>query len=294
MLALTLLALSSVRSGVLGQLGLLPEKPAALLQRLAGIRVAPYSQRKEAVLRYRVAQQRSLVQRAAREIEALEARNADLNERQTCEEEQEANRARIATLRRDAGVAEGRVLLLKQRSATIRGKRKGFLGAVARAAETLNAAEEASAAVLFSQLRQQQDPWALIRDDFGSIARLGSNVTLAAGYLQLRGASRLGPHAAAIVARAAKLERYAPGILLAVDGYLDLIECVAPPPRSARPRACIGVKPPSGNPSFVVGRSQATPGYDLGASGRNRAALAVDPRAPRHARATLRHAPGPL
>ena len=47
---------------------------------------------------------------------------------------------------------------------------------------------------------------------------------LVAGYIGLRDAERLAPHAAAIAARITKLERYAPGILLAVDGHLGAIE----------------------------------------------------------------------
>ena len=227
------------RSGVLTQLGLIPsgKKPAAQLQWLTDnlkLRTAaPYSQRREAVLRYRVAQQRSEVEKLANEINALEARNENLRARpetsaRRCRTEEEANDERISTLRRDAGVAEGKILRLKLKLGEKKGaSRPGLLGAAARAAETLTAAEERSAAVLFSQLRRESDPWALLREDIGSIARLGSNLTLTTGYLQLMsrgGGSRLPAHAAAIIARSAKLERYAPGILLAVDGYLDLIE----------------------------------------------------------------------
>ena len=79
--------------------------------------------------------------------------------------------------------------------------------------------------MLWTRLRQA-DPWDALRQDAASLLRLGSNVTLARGYLQLSSSSRLVPHAAAIVARAAKLERHAPGILLAVDrdGILELVE----------------------------------------------------------------------
>jgi len=63
-----------------------------------------------------------------------------------------------------------------------------------------------------------------VREDTFSLLRLGSNASLVAGYASLRNAERLAPHAAAIAARAAKLERYAPGILVAVDGHLAEVE----------------------------------------------------------------------
>ena len=64
----------------------------------------------------------------------------------------------------------------------------------------------------------------LLREDTQSLLRLGSNLSLAAGYMQLRQSPTLLPHTAAIIARAAVLEQYAPGILLAIDGQLALIE----------------------------------------------------------------------
>jgi len=78
--------------------------------------------------------------------------------------------------------------------------------------------------VVWGVLRGQRDPWALLRDDTLALLRLGSNLTVVAGYARLSSSPRLMPHAAAIAARASKLERFAPGIMLAVDGYLDLIE----------------------------------------------------------------------
>ena len=222
----------SPRQAVLGTLGLLPGSPSTQPEWLKGlVKPPPYSVRKESLLRYRISQCRAEVQKLANEISALEARNQNLAQRpgRPCKTEEEANTARIATLRRDAGVAESKIIQYKLRLGAQKGAtREGFFGAAARAAEVLSASEERSAAVLFSALRRQQDPWALLREDVTSVARLGSNFTLAAGYLKLMasggGSSRLPAHAAAILARSNKLEKYAPGILLAVDGYLDLIE----------------------------------------------------------------------
>ena len=225
----------SPRQGVLGRLGLLPQgKPAAQLSWLEDvlkIKVAPFTQRKEAALRYRIAQQRAEVEKLSNEISALTARNGNLAARpgRPCRSEEEANALRITTLRRDAGVAESRIIQLKLKLGAQKGARRpGFFGAAWRAAEVITAAEERSAAVLYNSLQRQADPWAVLREDATSIARLGTNFTLAAGYIKLMasggGSSRIPAHAAAIFARSQKLEKFAPGILLAADGYLDLIE----------------------------------------------------------------------
>ncbi len=186
-------------------------------------RMIGYTRQKEAILRWRIAQQRALVDKAAREIDALEARVEKMQS--TRPQIVESIRARISQRRRDAGAAEALILGYKRRLGSAKGARRpGLLGEAARAAETFSASEERAAKVLWSALRGQADPWALLREDTFALLRLGSNLTLASGYARLSASPRLMPHAAAIVARASKLERFAPGILLAIDGYLDLIE----------------------------------------------------------------------
>ena len=185
-----------------------------------------YGKRKEVVLRWRIAQHRSMVERCAREIGGLEQRLGYAN---LSPAEENAHRVRVAVLRRDAGVEETAILRLKQRVSKVVGQdasnsRPGLLGAAARQAEIFSASEERSAKVLLSQLRRRKDPWELLREDTSSLLRLGTNFSLAAGYLKLRQSPTLLPHTAAIIARAATLERHAPGILLAVDGYLELVE----------------------------------------------------------------------
>ena len=184
------------------------------------LRAGTFSEKRRAALRWRVAQSRAAVDRATREVEALEALDAPLTE-----VEAEARGARIAELRREAGVAESRIILLKAKQRDLGFEsRKGWVGEASRSAEKFLAGEERSARVLLSQLAKVRDPWALVRQDTVSLLRLGSSPELVRGYAQLQGAPRLAPHAAAIAARATKLERYAPGILLAIDGHLEYIE----------------------------------------------------------------------
>ena len=184
-----------------------------------------FMQKRLTVLRWKVSAERAEVERAAREIAALEklgTRNA------SSDAVEEARKARVQQLRVEAGLAESRIRRLKAKLGKNGEVRPGLLGWLARNLETFLAAEESSARVLFSQLLRTKargsDPWELVRADTTSLLRLGSNLTLAAGYLQLSQSPRLVPHAAAIVARANKLERHAPGILLAVEPYLELIE----------------------------------------------------------------------
>ena len=205
---------------------------AGVLTRLFGTQAAKvkflragYGERKEAVLRWRVAQFRSMVDRTSREIEALQENAAQ----QQDEVEANAIRARIAVLRRDAGVAETRILQLRTKLSKLTGfpldaSRPGMLGAARRNAEILSATEERSARVLFNQILRTENPWELIRQDSGALLRMGANVSLVANAMKLSQSPTLMPHTAAIVARANKLERFAPGILVAVDGYLPLIE----------------------------------------------------------------------
>ena len=53
---------------------------------------------------------------------------------------------------------------------------------------------------------------------------MGTSPKLVSQTIQLKSSRRLIPHAAAIAIRAATLERWAPGILISVDGYLDFVE----------------------------------------------------------------------
>ena len=82
---------------------------------------AGYTKRKVTVLRWRVAQQRSMVERAAREIGALEGKLQTSAETLSKQEEL-AFGARISTLRREAGVAESKILLLKTKLGKVVGK----------------------------------------------------------------------------------------------------------------------------------------------------------------------------
>ena len=182
------------------------------LQRLLGGEQG-FTAKRRAVLRWRIAERRAEVERCSRELEALAAREYRAG-RPEAPAVRVARQERVAQLRRAAGQAEASILRYKARLGAE--ERPGWLGVAARAAETFTASEERSARVLWTRLRQA-DPWDALRQDAASLLRLGSNVTLARGYLQLSSSSRLVPHAAAIVARAAKLERHAPGILLAVD-----------------------------------------------------------------------------
>ena len=205
---------AGARAGVIGRLFPMLKGTERVL------RAGTFSEKRRAALRWRVAQSRASVDRATREIQALEALDAPLTE-----VEAEARGARIAELRREAGVAESRIILLKAKQRQLGFEsRKGWVGEASRSAEKFLAGEERSARVLLSQLAKVRDPWALVRQDTVSLLRLGSSPELVRGYAQLQGAPRLAPHAAAIAARATKLERYAPGILLAVDGHLDYIE----------------------------------------------------------------------
>ncbi|EOD09849.1 hypothetical protein EMIHUDRAFT_216481 [Emiliania huxleyi CCMP1516] len=182
------------------------------LQRLLGGEQG-FTAKRRAVLRWRIAERRAEVERCSRELEALAAREYRAG-RPEAPAVRVARQERVAQLRRAAGQAEASILRYKARLGAE--ERPGWLGVAARAAETFTASEERSARVLWTRLRQA-DPWDALRQDAASLLRLGSNVTLARGYLQLSSSSRLVPHAAAIVARAAKLER----ILELVEPHLD-------------------------------------------------------------------------
>lgn len=189
-----------------------------------------FSQKRVAALRYRVAQQRAEVERCSQQIKALEARlAASPAARFPTAAEAVAAREEVLKLRMAAGIAESRILRLKIKLGRDGAVRPGPLGAAARAIEIMIAAEERSARVLMAILAAHSDPWALLREDTESLLRMGTNATILKGYSRLfatrqQDAPRLLTHTAAIVARAAKLEKYAPGILLALDGHLELIE----------------------------------------------------------------------
>ena len=103
------------------------------------------------MLRWRAAQARASVKRAVREIEALEARGP------AGSLAMDARRLRIAELRKEAGVAESRILLLKAKQREMGlPRREGWYGATERFVETFLATEERSARVLLLQLRKQQ------------------------------------------------------------------------------------------------------------------------------------------
>jgi hypothetical protein len=207
---------AGARAGVIGQLF------PAVAQQLQPLLRTPFRAKKQAALRWRTAQARSIVERCTREIKALETRAAIAPGDAYA---QEARSTRLGELRQEAGVTEGRILLLKARQRKLGlPSRNGWVGDTQRLVETWLATEERSAQVLLSLLVKSRDPWDLIRQDTISLLRLGSNAALVAGYAQLPGMDRLAPHAPAIAARAAKLERYAPGILIAVEGHLDAIE----------------------------------------------------------------------
>jgi len=188
---------AGARAGVIGKL--FPTLAPIAQQIGNGGVPLSFTQKKQATLRWRVAQARAAVDRARREIEALEARSAM---RSSSELQRQARLTRIAEVRRDAGLAESRIILLKEQQRRLGlPSRRGWVGDAQRVAETFLASEERSARVLFSTLSKQRDPWDLIRQDTVSLLRLGSNASLIAGYAQLRDAPRLVPHAAAIAAR---------------------------------------------------------------------------------------------
>ena len=127
-------------------------------------RLIGYTRQKEAILRWRIAKQRALVDKAAREILALEERVEKMSSRPDWAVHIDSIQQRIQQRRRDAGAAEALILGYKRRLGASKGARRpGLLGDVARAAETFNAAEERAAKVVWGVLRGQRDPWALLR-----------------------------------------------------------------------------------------------------------------------------------
>ena len=199
---------AGARAGVIGQLF------PAVAHQLQPLLRTPFKAKKQAALRWRTAQARSIVERCTREIKALETRAAIAPGDAFAEE---ARRARLGELRQEAGVTEGRILLLKARQRKLGlPPRNGWVGDTQRLVETWLATEERSARVLLSLLIKSRDPWDLIRQacnppctrslpprcprpapaahphphpeqDTISLLRLGSNAALVAGYAQLPG-----------------------------------------------------------------------------------------------------------
>ena len=184
------------------------------------------TKRKESVLRGRIASKRSMVDRTKREIEALTARSCVVTGL-----EQKAHAARVLILQRETYVMESQLVTLKQYLGKVTGNRAGatrpgLYGVMARSYEQFIASEERSARVMFDQMRRKGDAWQLLREDAASLVRLGTNLSVTTGYMTLGGSVALLPHAAAIIARANKLESMAPGILTAISEHeaLPLVE----------------------------------------------------------------------
>ena len=204
------------------------------------------------VLRMRVAKARATVDRCIKEIQALEKIREESTEKLKVQALDKRARARaglekinnreesterlkvralderLGKLRTDAGVAESRIVLLKGKQRAMgMPRREGLWFDLVRGVEKFMASEEGSARVLQKQLEEADDllgVYSLLREDTLSLLRLGSKPSLVRGYVSLSKAERLIPHTAAIASRIAKLEVYAPGILVAVDGYLEVIE----------------------------------------------------------------------
>jgi hypothetical protein len=200
--------------------------PMALPQHLpwADVFRPSFERKRIAALRWRVSQQRAEVERCSQEIAGLLAVVSRLTPAHRVAAEHE-----VLQLRRAAGIAEARILRLKDKLGRHGAVRQGWTGAAMRAFEIMVAKEERSSRVLWAQLSRHSDPWSLLREDTLSLLRMGTNVTILQGYSRLFAtrtdeAPRLLSHTAAIMARATQLEQYAPGILLALDGHLELIE----------------------------------------------------------------------
>ena len=128
---------AGARAGVIGQLF---PAVAQQLQPLLRWPLQPsFRAKKQAALRWRTAQARSIVERCTREIKALEARAASAPSDAYA---QEARQKRLAALRQEAGVTEGRILLLKARQRRLGlPSRNGWLGDAQRLLETWLATE---------------------------------------------------------------------------------------------------------------------------------------------------------
>ena len=152
---------------------------------------------------------------------ALEAR---LYRRQgTLEKVEEvAERLRISELQRAVDDAERKIGRLKARMGRAGGRRAGWYGVAARTAEVLAAVGTGSGRVALQVAARRTDLLAMLREDTTSLLRMGTNWSLTSSYLTR--AEALLPHAPAIYARAAQLERHAVPIQLILDEHFDYLE----------------------------------------------------------------------
>jgi len=187
--------------------GTSPHSPTAMS-------LMPYSMKRNVVVRLRVALLREQISRLQREADALENR---LSRMILPKAEELAERSRIEQLRRRAEFIRATVVKLNNRARIT--SDAGLFGSLVLASERLVAGQLRSFSVFFTELNRQADPWGTICDATKSVLRLASNVTLVQGYigLGLRESPLLFFHAVAIYAKAARLERYAPGILDALE-----------------------------------------------------------------------------
>jgi len=176
-----------------------------------------YKRKKASAIRWRISRQRAEIEKTEDEVNGLLAR---LRSARLTATEAAAEQSRIDELRKEQREREATVMRLKAKIDA--STRSGWFGAAARTMEVLAARQYASNEVFVATLRRQDDPWRLLRDDSNAILRLASNRSLVSGYAGLREARRLLPHAAAIYAKAAKLERYAPGILRALSATVPV------------------------------------------------------------------------
>ena len=185
------------------------------------------------VLRRRVAQARATVDRCIKEINALETIRDESLDRLKVQALDERTRMRaglekinkreesierlkvralderLGKLRRDAGIAESRIVFMKGKQRALgMPRREGLWFDFVRGFEKFLATEEASARVLQKQLEEADDllgVYSLLREDTLSLLRLGSKPSLVKGYVSLQKAERLIPHTAAIASRIAKV-----------------------------------------------------------------------------------------
>jgi hypothetical protein len=191
--------------------------PARSRSSSTGLRLTP------AARRWRISELRAGADAAARERRALEAR---LYRRQgTLEKVEEvAERLRISELQRAVDDAERKIGRLKARMGRAGGRRAGWYGVAARTAEVLAAVGTGSGRVALQVAARRTDLLAMLREDTTSLLRMGTNWSLTSSYLTR--AEALLPHAPAIYARAAQLERHAVPIQLILDEHFDYLEPV--------------------------------------------------------------------
>lgn len=137
-------------------------------------------------------------------------------------QERAAIRWRIAQLRQEIGSTKLEIRQI-QRHLGVAGKRRsGWAGELARATETIVAAEWRSTSVLVRQLQRQRDPWSFLADETGAILRLATDIKFMASVF--RKGDAIMPHVPAIYSRARELEPYIPGMVRIIDVWLPVIE----------------------------------------------------------------------